>query len=319
VTVEAGIRLVDLQRVLGVHGQWLPLDPALPDDATIGGILATNASGPARIRYGSPRDLVIGMTVALANGDLVKSGGRVVKNVAGYDMAKLHIGALGTLGVITQVSFKIAPLPVEEAYIAIDGTLDQLTRTASDIIEARLPLLGLVLRHQGSEAWTLTIRAGGGEAAVERAEHDINELAKGAGLTVGPLSPSDWRTEVNPLSVNGEGAGGGVRSRLTVPPTSLPVIASALAESGASVTALPGVGVLIASWTQAPDAGVIRHLRTQCEALHGALVLESAPIDLKRETGVWGAKRGDFPLMLRLKQQFDPNRVLNPGRFVGGI
>jgi glycolate oxidase FAD binding subunit len=315
-TVESGIRLVDLQRALGAHGQWLPLDPALPEEATIGGILATNASGPARIRYGGPRDLVIGMSVALANGDLVKSGGRVVKNVAGYDMAKLHIGGLGTLGVITQASFKIAPLPLEEAFIAIDGGLDALSDLATNVIEARLPLLGLVLTKRAAASdWMLYVRASGAEPAVERAEHDVMELAKGAGLTAGAISAAEWRSNAS----RDQASRGGVTIRATVPPTALMAIADAIAESGAAVAALPGVGTLHASWTESPSLDTVRTLRGSCESAHGAFVLQSAPVELKREAGVWGATRGDFAMMQRLKEQFDPNRVLNPGRFVGGI
>jgi glycolate oxidase FAD binding subunit len=332
-TVEAGMRLADVQRALAAHNQWLPLDPALPDEATIGGILATNAAGPARIRYGSPRDLVIGMTVALANGDLAKSGGRVVKNVAGYDMAKLHIGALGTLGVITQATFKIAPLPVEEAFIAIDGSLDQLSALATDVIEARLPLLGLVLTKRAStSAWTLTTRLGAGESAVERSEHDLHELARTAGLTAGPITAFDYRAVTNtraadttssrpPLSSQGEGSGGEVTLavKATVPPTSLTHIAAAFADAGASVAALPGIGAIEASWTETPGLAALQALRARCETAKGALAIQLAPADMKREAGVWGATRGDFALMQRLKQQFDPNRILNPGRFLGGI
>jgi glycolate oxidase FAD binding subunit len=318
-TVEAGMGLVDLQRALGAHGQWLPLDPGLPEGATIGGILATNTSGPARIRYGGPRDVVIGMTVALANGDLVKSGGRVVKNVAGYDMAKLHIGALGTLGVITQASFKIAPLPLEEVFVAINGGLDDLSALATNVIEARLPLLGLVLGKKAAAAdWMLAVRAGGAEPAVERAEHDLMELAKGAGLIAGTISAAEWRSNTI-LASQDDPSRGGVTIRATVPPTALMAIAAAIAESGAAVAALPGVGTLHASWTETPSVDTVRTLRGRCEAKNGALVLESAPSDLKREAGVWGATRSDFALMQRLKQQFDPNRVLNPGRFLGGI
>ena len=312
VTVEAGMRLSKLQRLLGAHGQWLPLDPSLPDGATIGGILATNASGPARIRYGSARDLVIGMTVALANGDLVKSGGRVVKNVAGYDMAKLHIGALGSLGVITQASFKVAPLPVDEAFVAIDGPLAQLTQLADEVIEARLPLLGLVLTRQGSATdWTLAARTGGGEAAVERSQHEISRLAAASGLSDAPITGSVWRL-ITQIS-------GDVRARATVPPTHLRDALDAIEPTEANVSALPGIGVATGAWPSTPDAKTLAALRAHCEAAGGALILERAPVELKREAGVWGATRSDFPLMQRLKQEFDPNRVLNPGRFIGGI
>ncbi len=133
ITVEAGMRLSALQRLLAEKGQWLPLDPPVSDEATIGGVLATNASGPARFSRGTGRDLVIGMTVATAQGEIVKSGGRVVKNVAGYDLAKLHIGALGTTGVILQVSLKVSPLPVRTSMVAIRGE----PRSADRAVERR--------------------------------------------------------------------------------------------------------------------------------------------------------------------------------------
>jgi glycolate oxidase FAD binding subunit len=306
------MRLSELQRLLGAQGQWLPLDPSLPDEATIGGILATNASGPARIRYGSARDLVIGMTVALANGDLVKSGGRVVKNVAGYDMAKLHIGALGTLGVITQASFKVAPLPVDEAFIAIEGPVEQLVVLATEIIEARLPLLGLVLTSQASTTeWTLAARTGGGEAAVERSQHEIGRLAASVQLSDAQITASVWRlaTQLPGDSI----------ARITVSSTQLPIVVSEIQAAGARVCALPRIGVATAAWTTAPDVETLATLRARCESAGGALVLERAPLDLKRAAGVWGATRADFALMQRLKQQFDPSHVLNPGRFAGGI
>src|SRR5687767_14689068 len=247
VTVEAGMRLSELQRLLGAQGQWLPLDPSLPDEATIGGILATNASGPARIRYGSARDLVIGMTVALANGDLVKSGGRVVKNVAGYDMAKLHIGALGTLGVITQASFKVAPLPVDEAFIAIEGPLDKLARLADEVIEARLPLLGLVLTRQSTTPdWTLAVRTGGGEAAVERSQHEVSRLGAAEALSEAPITASVWRLATHQP--------GDVVARATVPAAQLRGIAGEIEAAGVGVCALPGIGVATAAWATAPDA-----------------------------------------------------------------
>ena len=175
VTVEAGMRLSELQKLLGEKGQWLPLDPPLPDEATIGGVLATNVSGPARLRYGSSRDLVIGMTVALASGEVVKSGGRVVKNVAGYDLAKLHIGALGTLGVIVQAVFKVAPLPVQDVAVMVPGDLEALGRLADALIDARLALLGLVLsKGAGETRWTLAARFAGGAAAVQRSQGETN-------------------------------------------------------------------------------------------------------------------------------------------------
>ncbi|HEX5369169.1 MAG TPA: FAD-binding oxidoreductase [Dehalococcoidia bacterium] len=314
VTVEAGMRLVELQRLLGEHGQWLPLDPPLPDEATIGGVLATNASGPSRLRYGSARDLVIGMTTALASGDLVKSGGRVVKNVAGYDLAKLQIGALGTLGVIVQAAFKVAPLPVRDALVAVSGDLEALSKLAGAVVEARLALLGLVLSKRASEShWTLTARFAGGAAAVERSQHETAALAQAASLSTGESAMADWRAtqmlrHKAPLV-----------ARCSVSPAAVPDFAAALSQVGATVFAYPGVGTLYGAWDTVPADKSLSNLRNRCVAANGALVLEKTPLDLKQRIGVWGDTRDDFALMQRLKQQFDPGQILNPGRFLGGI
>jgi glycolate oxidase FAD binding subunit len=314
VTVEAGMRLSELQKALAQQGQWLPLDPALPDEATIGGVLATSASGPARLRYGTARDLVIGMSVALASGDIVKSGGRVVKNVAGYDLAKLHIGALGTLGVIVQAGFKVAPLPQRDVVVAVSGGLDALAKLADQVIEARLALLGLVLSKRAAETeWTLAAHFAGGAAAVERSQRETALMAHEAALSAEELSAEEWRAM---QTLRQEGA---VVGRCSALPTEGPSLAEALAHAGATVVAYPGAGVLYGSFDAPPADEALSTLRKRCVTAGGALVLEQAPLDLKRRFDVWGETRGDFALMQRLKQQFDPKRTLNPGRYVGGI
>ena len=146
VIVEAGCRVADLQRALGEHGQHLALDPLWPERATIGGILSTNDSGTLRLRYGSLRDLIIGITVALPDGTLARSGGRVVKNVAGYDLAKLFTGALGTLGVIVQAIFRLHPLPRETRSLTWSGTPAALNQLLLSILASRLTPTGLQLR-----------------------------------------------------------------------------------------------------------------------------------------------------------------------------
>jgi glycolate oxidase FAD binding subunit len=312
ITVEAGRRLSDVQRLLGESGQWLPLDPALLDEATIGGILATNASGPARVRYGSPRDLVIGMTVALANGELVKSGGRVVKNVAGYDMAKLHIGAFGTLGVITQASFKVAPLPVANAFIRISGSLEALAGLSLKVIDAGLPVLGLTLSNlDAGSGWALTARFAGGSAAVERSRRETNALASDAGLSLEDIDSATWAAS--------SAVSGPLRVRVTVRSTDLADICGAIAAARGRVVGMPGVGVAQAAWDASPGVVALQDLRRRCESSGGALVFEQASSELKSELDVWGDARGAFGLMRQLKEQFDPHRVLNPGRFVGGL
>jgi glycolate oxidase FAD binding subunit len=321
VTVDAAHGWDAMQSKLGEHGQWVPLDPVLKDGGhpqtpaeatrhaggpTVGGILATNASGPARIRYGTARDLVIGMTVALASGEIVKSGGRVVKNVAGYDMAKLHIGALGTLGVILQASFKVSPLAESRPIVVAQGNAASVSNLAEGVLAARLPLLGLELIGGSRSVWSLAARFGGGAVAVERAVSEFGTLAAAVKAKLTDEAPSAPDAAA-------------VQVRAGVLPAKTVQLAEALADAGAFVSAYPGVGALHCSWTEAPEAEVIETLRRRAVEAGGALVLERAPVELKRAVGVWGEPRGDFALMQRLKQQFDPARTLNPGRFVGGI
>jgi glycolate oxidase FAD binding subunit len=314
VTVEAGIRLAELNRHLAAHGQWLPLDPPAGPTATIGGILASNASGPAKIAHGTARDLVIGMTFATAKGELVKSGGRVVKNVAGYDLAKLQIGALGTLGVISQVSFKVAPLPRQtETVVYTSGSLEAIAEASWGIWDAGLACNGLVTGKWGND-WLLAVRLAGGSAAVERSQREVSRIAAG-------LSTSSDVTWDDLLSISRPRSPGSLIVRAAVKPTDITRIASDLAAAGAEVVAYPGVGVCHGRW---PDAGALDdaafvRLRTECESAGGALVIEAAPVEVKRRLGVWGDTRGDFTLMRRLKETFNPNGSLSPGRFVGGL
>jgi glycolate oxidase FAD binding subunit len=314
VTVEAGMKLSELQRLLGERGQWLPLDPPLPDEATIGGILATNASGPTRHSRGTARDVVIGMSVALAGGDIVKSGGRVVKNVAGYDMAKLQIGALGTLSVILQATFKVSPLPQQTLTCGAVAMLDRVVALAAHVDEARLPAQALVLMKEAPESeWTLLARFAGGNAAVERARSDFVAAAG----DVGALSESDadaaWSHKVALHQSP-------VRVRAGVLPVKTSELAGWFAAQGAGVTAYPSVGIVYCSWTDLGlGASILKEARRKAIEYGGSLVIERAPPELKREVDVWGEPQADFTLMQRLKREFDPGRTLNRGRFLGGI
>jgi glycolate oxidase FAD binding subunit len=315
VTVEAGMKLSDVQRLLGKRGQWLPLDPPLPEAATIGGILATNASGPTRHSSGTARDLVIGMSVALASGDIVKSGGRVVKNVAGYDMAKLQIGALGTLGVILQATFKVSPLPQQTLTCGAEGSLAPVAGLAAHIDEARLPAQAIVLRKQAGGAldWMLLVRFTGGNAAVERARNDFVAAATDGRLLSNSEADAAWSHEValhqSPVHV-----------RAGVLPVKTSELAVWSAEQGANVVAYPSVGIVQCSWTDSGiAASVLKEGRRKAIEYGGSLVIERAPPELKREADVWGEPQADFPLIQRLKRELDPTRTLNRGRFLGTI
>jgi glycolate dehydrogenase FAD-binding subunit len=314
VSVEAGMRISELQQLLGERGQWLPLDPPLPDEATIGGILATNASGPTRHSRGTARDLVIGMSVALANGDIVKSGGRVVKNVAGYEMAKLQIGALGTLGVILQATFKVSPLPQQTLTCGTEAMLDRVVALAAHIDDARLPAQALLLTKEAAASdWTLLVRFAGGTAAVERARNDFLAAASESTILSESNIDAAWSNQLalqqSPVSV-----------KAGVLPVKTSELAAWFADQGADVAAYPAVGIVNCSWTdRGLGVSVLREGRAEAIEYGGSLVIERAPPELKREVDVWGEPPADFALMQRLKREFDPKRTLNRGRFLGGI
>src|SRR5262245_55087975 len=175
ITVEAGVPLGAIQEALRPHGQWLPWDPPASTEATVGGLLAAGASGPLRLGYGTPRDWVLGMRVALGDGRLVKSGGKVVKNVAGYDAHKLHIGALGTLGVIVAATFKVAPLPERLGSLRLVCRAREEALRLAERLRARplapasLALLDRVASRDGATHETvLAARFVGVATAVER-------------------------------------------------------------------------------------------------------------------------------------------------------
>jgi len=314
VTVEAGMEMDRLASILRERGQMLPLGTFRDQHTTIGGVLATNLHSPSfRHMYGAARDLCIGMTVALSTGEIVKSGGRVVKNVAGYDMGKLHIGALGTLGVILQASFKVVPEPAASGSGIMRGDREALEKALQALLEARLALRSASLTREASEdMWRLNAGFAGSEAAVERSLREFRTIASEAEDN-GPL---DAVSRAYAAVQNDP-----VRVRITVPMAQTAAMAQALADAGASVVSEPTLGSAHGSWTDTPpvSASTIAALRRRALDAGGALVIERAPVPLKQAADVWGEPRGDFALMRRLKDQFDETRTLNPGRFVGGI
>lgn len=295
VTVEAGVTLERLNEELGRSGQLLPLDPIGGPGHTVGGVLAAALSGPLRLGYGSARDFLIGLRVALPDGTLASSGGRVVKNVSGYDMGKLHHGGLGSLGVIVAASFKLFPRPLHEATVAVEpGSFEEAWEEAGRALALPARPVALVLQRS-AEGFSLRARLTGTRDAVARL---VRELGW-------PEAEPDWAA---PVSVPAE-----PWARLSVPPLRLREAVAALPD-GSSWLALPGVGV--AHWFGAGGAEAIRAARAGAEAGGGSLVLMAAPPELKRELGAWGTPPPAVEVMRGLKRAFDPGRVLSPGRFL---
>lgn len=334
-TVQAGRSLAALQMELGQAGQWLALDPALPPAATVGGIIATNASGPRRLRYGGVRDQIIGVRIVRPDGTIAKGGGKVVKNVAGFDLPKLFTGSLGALGVIVSATFRLYPHATASRTVTLTARdpaalCDTALRvTASTLVPSAIDVVG----NAGAESAVLAVRFEGGEQAVEDQARALAGLAGGLRDTVQVLrdeaEASVWREAAAELSPAGS-ARNDAATRLTVKASLLltevaPWVARLrqLADGSGLTTswrAHAGHGLVFARLAGAEDAlaGVVEELRAAAAVRRGSLVVTDAPPALLRQIDPWGPVPA-IEVMRRVKAQFDPRATLNPGRFVGGI
>jgi glycolate oxidase FAD binding subunit len=330
VTVEAGMRFADLQALLAQQGQFLALDPPAQNGATIGGLIATNASGPLRYSYGSLRDLVLGTRIANPDGTVTHAGGRVVKNVAGYDLNKLYIGSLGTLGIIVELSFKLAPIP--PATNTIVGQFADVNG-ARGIINAvvQSPLSPMAIELVGPHAAAsaslpelvlVVFRVGGYPQAVERQVRDLSALVTQHGGRQVEASDTVWDDLANMRIA--------AQSRDVVVKAAMPLVESTraveilerrLAGLDPVVWAHAGNGIAYAACQAPSDSAILRDLRAEIAALgaNASLVIQRCPIELKRALDVWGDPGSSIALMRALKAKLDPNNTLNPGRYVGGI
>jgi glycolate oxidase FAD binding subunit len=319
-TVEVGCTFQQLQQTLAQRGQRLALDPLWPERATIGGILATNDSGSLRTRFGSLRDLIIGITLALPNGTLAKSGGKVVKNVAGYDLPKLATGSLGTLGIITEAIFRLHPIPREGrslTFSMLDTAAMNLLILA--ILDSKLVPTGLQVRAGSSSPMQIDLRfegtATGCDAQCEQVLHMTTVRSEPA-KNVWSAAASLWTTSAEV-----------VICKFSVLPADLATLLEKIKQLTDSahlawslVAQAIGVGFLR---LESADAAILlpllQNLREALESHGGSLCPLRAPLDLKRKIGVWGSPGDALQLMRNIKQQFDPTGTLNPGRFIGGI
>jgi glycolate oxidase FAD binding subunit len=334
ITVQAGVTLDRMQSLMAEKGQMLPLDPPLSGLATAGGMLATNASGPLRYQFGTPRDFALGTVVVYADGTVAKAGGRTVKNVAGYDMTRLHIGALGTLGIIVEATFKVTPLPKSLVTVsAVFATLADAAAAARALRMARIVPWSLVLLGPGAlagqnAAFTVAVRLGGQPVVVgPQTQRAIDTLREMGGASVGEVTGAEvsfWPV-VRDWPATAASADG-VMVRLGIAPSHLrDVMVSSLeiaAHHGvaAATLAYPGAATVYCSLMGDDTAlgNVVNGMVAAVKEWNGNLALERCPSGLKAHLPVWGGARAD-DLTLRVKKTFDPKGILNPGRFVGGI
>lgn len=333
--VEAGTTLAALRTELALEGQFLPLDAPLPECATIGGTLAAGISGPLKWQYGSARDLVIGMKVAQADGRITQSGGNVVKNVSGYDMARLHVSGLGTLGIITEVSFKLTPTPRQEATLLaqFDSSEDCLNAALGIFNSGVMPVALTAFNrnaadrmrsmHEVSGEFALAVRLGGRPRTLRRMENEAFFVVRERTDRVDMLE--DEAAELwSGLADFGhsEGEEAVASARVATLPNRLGKAIEALASHGNdAVVAQPGYGMMNAHWFESDTAmsEVIRGARQAVHGIGGSLIVERAPLEVKDILDVWDYAGESIDIMRRLKAQYDPNGILNPNRFAGGI
>jgi glycolate oxidase FAD binding subunit len=334
ITVQAGVTLAALQATLAENHQRLPLDAPHPDRATLGGIYATNASGPRRFGAGRPRDLIIGVSFVTAKGAAVKGGGRVVKNVAGYDFPKLLTGSLGTLGIITQMTLKVRPAPEASAiaWAAFDGApaaeeaLERLNTSATRPIA--LEYLNRPAAQALGGATGLPV---GGAVIVVGLEDNATSVAWQLDRLTSELGGSNLAVlggaEALPLwasLADYQAAGtGSISFVANLKSSSVAPFAQGLDPALWAVQAHAGNGIVRGHWLGPaelePIEAEIERLRVAARRDGGSVILSRCPTAWKERLRVWGEPRGDWALAERVKHAFDPEGVLNPGRFVGTI
>ncbi len=313
--LEAGVPLGRAQEKFAAAGQMMALDPWLGTDdaATIGGIMAAGDSGPLRHRYGGPRDLVIGMTAALSDGTLAHSGGKVIKNVAGYDLAKLFTGAFGTLGVILSVSVRLHPrAPSTATALGTSDDLDAVARAASSMAHARMEMESLDVRLEEGRGSVLA--RFGGTTAARQAEAAMERLgAEGLEATVHEDDDALWEAQRA-----GQRSADGAVVRVSGVQTALREVFAVAERLGASVVGRAGLGLSWVRLEQGDLVGGVEEIRRALEP-HPCVVLD-APREVRAAVDPWGpTDPGALNLMRRTKARFDPQGVCRPGVFVGGI
>ena len=378
ITVEAGVKFRDIQARLATEedrcylpledlvtdademicsershsGSFLPLDPICADTATIGGVIAANSTGPRRLLYNLPRDMILGIKLVSPGGTVAGAGGKTVKNVSGYDTSKLVVGSMGTLGILCEMTLRLLPLPESMGTVLV--SFDAFSKAAdladgifnSRMLPAAIEVMDATLFGTMTDVapgfdpgkWVVAVGLEAFSEAMTRMEGEISDMADEIGA-VGRAQLDDhghlrfWLAVSDLLPGLLAGAPGLVNAKLTYPISKWrEVVESAtrtLSENGIDhgIQAHAGSGIcqinLIPKDGDGEFAGravkAIGELRAQCTALGGRLFIQQAPVGMKNDLDVWGEPGPEFILIKRLKQGLDPNGIMSPGRFVGGL
>lgn len=329
-TVGAGMPLARLQEQLAEAGHQVALDDLVAGDdapgSTVGGAVAANVAGPRRMWAGTMRDLVIGVRIVRADGTIAKAGGKVVKNVAGYDLSKLVVGSFGTLALVTEVTLRLHPVPAASAWVGGTVPQDRLEPVLAELVASQLvPHAVEVRARPGVDPAVVALVSGTPEGAAARAEAMAAVLSSlGCPATVHDLQPPWWGALLHPGQRGGTTPPEGSRPLLVKVTSRLGGVADLVAEAtrlGATLNGSAGTGVLYLTLPgeDAEGAGAaLASLRATTARLGGSAVVLDAPPATKAGLDSWGPVPG-LDLMRRVKHEFDPGRTLAPGRFVGGL
>jgi glycolate oxidase FAD binding subunit len=320
VTVEAGCTLQTLQQALAQHGQRLAFDGLWPDRATIGGALSTNDSGSLRLRFGPLRDLIIGVTLALPDGTLASSGGKVVKNVAGYDLPKLATGALGTLGIITRAVFRLHPLPRRaEAFSFAAEEFAAVQNHIFMIQDSQLAHKSLQIRAASGAQPCADILFEATEAGISAQESHLRKILSAAAIV--PSSGNVWSSTEDLWNDSTKA----LIAKITFLPAEITHLLESVQRAATAhalhwriVAQAMGIATLRLDGHPPQLLAAARQLRSEREGAVGSFVVLRRPVELN-SFDVWGNPSDALPVMRAIKHQLDPKNTLNPARFVGAI
>lgn len=330
VTVEAGLSFATLQAQLAQAGQGLAIDPAFSQAATIGGIVATADTGSLRQRYSSVRDMLLGIAFVRADGQMAKAGGRVVKNVAGYDLMKLFTGSYGTLGILTQMTFRVYPLPAASQTVVLTGDWAAIAQLSQTLLQSALTpvkfdlLSAAVINSLGLGASLgMIVQFQGITASVAEQVSKVTALGQTLQLTSQTFAEADeialWQRLQERMTE--PTASSAIACKIGIQPSEAIALlqAAPLSLPGwyAQIHLASGLGKLLTD--TAPPAETVQQVRAICQKNSGFLSVLAAPTPLKQHLDVWGYTGNGLTIMREIKRQFDPHSLLSPQRFVGGI
>jgi len=319
VRLQAGVKLEDLQKYVSSSDQMLAIDPP-ESGATVGGIVAANSSGPRRYRYGTIRDLIIGITVVLHDGTVANAGSKVVKNVAGYDLSKLFTGSLGTLGIIATANFRLHPRPEASRTVAVEVTEPQQAQAAAQaIVHSQVEATAVEL-HYGENEKLLAVLLESISGGIDAKAQTTSFLLKQFG-------------EVRTLSQEEADRLGSLTSpqvvlKIGAPPVDMAAVLESVLGAAERkglahprITGHAGTGVTLVGFSEETEdgaAGFVEEMREIWVRRGGNVTLQRAPLTLKQRVSTWDNGGDYLGLVRRVKEKFDPRGGMNPGRFLGG-